>query len=61
MVCIDYVALFAIQRQRNHAQKIIVKLCAGKPHARIERGMGNQDRTTAPAPLTTNEQHVDSR
>src|SRR5664279_3540856 len=27
-----------------------------KPHVRIERGMGNQDRTAAPAPPTTNDE-----
>ena len=36
-------------------QKIIGKPYAGKPHVRIERAMGKQDRKAVPAPLTTNE------
>ena len=43
----------AIRRQRNHARKIIGKPDAGKPHVRIERGMGKRARTGT-APLTTN-------
>jgi Group II intron, maturase-specific domain len=39
----------------NHAQKTVGKPCAGKPHARIERGMGKQGRYAAPAPLTTSD------
>jgi hypothetical protein len=42
----------AIRGQRNHAQKIIGKPYAGKPHVRIERGMGK--RAYGTAPLTTN-------
>ena len=32
----------AIRRRRNHVKKIIGKPYAGKPHVRIERGMGNR-------------------
>ena len=32
----------AIRRQRNHARKTIGKPYAGKPHVRIERGMGKR-------------------
>ena len=39
-------------------QKIIGKPCAGKPHARIERGMGKRIRTADTAPLTTNGRSV---
>jgi hypothetical protein len=53
--CTSSWALSATRRQRNHAQKTVGKPCAGKPHARIERGMGNQGRNAAPAPLTTND------
>jgi hypothetical protein len=42
------------RRQRNHVQKTVGKPCAGKPHARFERGKGRQGRNAAPAPLTTN-------
>ncbi|HEY5272599.1 MAG TPA: hypothetical protein VIJ34_05120, partial [Acidimicrobiales bacterium] len=31
------------------------ELYAGEPHVQIERGMGNQGRSSAPAPLTTND------
>ena len=51
--CIACVAPSAIRRQRNHVKKIIGKPCAGKPHARIERGMGKRIRTADTAPLTT--------
>ncbi len=44
----------AIRRLRNHAQKIIGKPYAGKPHVRIERGMGKRA-CSGTAPLTTNE------
>ena len=44
------------QWESRAAQKTVGKPCAGKPHAGIERGMGNQGRYAAPAPLTTNEQ-----
>jgi RNA-directed DNA polymerase len=44
----------ATRRLRNHAQKIIGKPCAGKSHARIERGMGKRVRCAGTAPLTTN-------
>ena len=52
--CTGCAAPSAIRRQRNHARKIIGKPYAGKPHVRIERGMGKQ---AAPgtAPLTTND------
>ena len=36
------------------SQKIIGKPCAGKPHARIERGMGKRTCFADTAPLTTN-------
>ena len=52
--CIGFVALSAIRRLRNHVKKIIGKPCAGKPHARIERGMGNRICFADTAPLTTN-------
>ena len=42
------------RRLRNHVQKIIGKPCAGKPHARIERGMGKRNCFADTAPLTTN-------
>ena len=38
--------------------KIIGKPCAGKPHARIERGMGKRARAAGTAPLTTNGRSV---
>jgi hypothetical protein len=41
-------------RLRKHVKKTVGKPCAGKPHARIERGMGKHGRHAAPAPLTTN-------
>jgi hypothetical protein len=44
-----------IRRQRNHVSKTIGKPCAGKPHARFERGMGNRARSASAAPLTTND------
>ena len=37
--CTACAAPSATRRLRNHAQKIIGKPCAGKPHARIERGI----------------------
>jgi hypothetical protein len=43
-----------IRRQRNHVKKIIGKPYAGKPHVRIERGMGKRA-GHGTAPLTTNE------
>jgi hypothetical protein len=48
-----FAARSAIRGQRNHARKIIGKLYAGKPHARIERGMGKRA-CIGTAPLTTN-------
>src|SRR5256885_4098887 len=48
-------ALSAIRGQRNHAKKIIGKPYAGKPHVRIERGMGKRA-VTGTAPLTTNDE-----
>ncbi|MGH8924452.1 MAG: hypothetical protein ACRDWA_07440, partial [Acidimicrobiia bacterium] len=42
---------------RNHVQTIVGKPCAGKRHARIERGMGKQTRIAGTAPLTTNAGH----
>ena len=48
-------ALSATRRRRNHVKKIIGKPCAGKPHARIERGQGKRILTDT-APLTTNEE-----
>src|SRR5712672_443569 len=51
----------AIRRQRNHVKKIIGKPYAGKPHVRIERGMGKPGQPTAPAPLTTNDQDRSDR
>ena len=56
--CISSWAPSATRRQRNHVQKIIGKPCAGKPHARIERGMGKRARKGT-APLTTNGGLVD--
>src|SRR5712672_3839459 len=44
----------AIRRQRNHVKKIIGKPYAGKPHVRIERGMGKRA-CSGTAPLTTND------
>ena len=55
MACIASEAPSAIRELRNHATKTIGKPCAGKPHARIERGMGKQTRTAGTAPLTTND------
>jgi len=52
--CISSWAPSDTRRQRNHVQKTVGKPCAGKPHARFERGMGKQGRYAAPAPLTTN-------
>ena len=43
------------RRRRNHVQKTVGKPCAGEPHARIERGMGNRVRCAGTAPLTTSE------
>ncbi len=54
--CTGFAAPSPTRRLRNHAQKIIGKPWAGKPHARIERGMGKRTRTADTAPLTTNEQ-----
>ncbi len=54
MACIDYVAQSAIRGWRNHVQKPIGEPCAGKLHARFERGMGKRARATGTAPLTTN-------
>src|SRR3954463_15105393 len=52
--CTGSEAPSAIQGPRNHVRKTIGKPCAGKPHARIERGMGKQG-LRVPAPLTTND------
>ena len=38
------------RRQRNHVQKTVGKPYAGKPHVRIERGMGNRACSAAPRP-----------
>ena len=38
--CTGSAAPSATRRQRNHVKKIIGKPYAGKPHVRIERGMG---------------------
>ena len=38
MACTGSAALSVTRRLRNHVKKIIGKPCAGKPHARIERG-----------------------
>jgi len=46
------------ERLRNHVQKTVGKPCAGKSHARIERGMGTGFRCAGTAPLTTNGQAV---
>jgi hypothetical protein len=43
-----------IRRRRNHARKTVGEPYAGKPHVRIERGMGKRGRAAARAPLTTN-------
>ena len=51
--CIGSAARSAIRRQRNHVKKITGKPYAGKPHVRIERGMGKRA-CTGTAPLTTN-------
>ncbi len=52
--CTACAAPSAIRRQRNHVRKIIGKPYAGKPHVRIERGMGKRA-ARGTAPLTTNE------
>src|SRR5215218_6372104 len=51
--CIGSAAPSATRRLRNHVKKIIGKPCAGKPHARIERGQRKRAHTGT-APLTTN-------
>ena len=40
----------ATRRRRNHVKKTIGKPYAGKPHVRIERGMGKRARTRHRAP-----------
>jgi hypothetical protein len=58
--CTNCSAPSATRRQRNHAKKTERKPCAGKPHARIERGMGKRTGNST-APLTTNvDQHAHS-
>jgi hypothetical protein len=52
-VCTSSWAPSAIRKLRNHVNKIIGKPYAGKPHVRIERGMGNRT-GNGTAPLTTN-------
>ena len=47
--CTGCAAPSATRRLRNHVKKIIGKPCAGKPHARIERGMGKRA-AAAPRP-----------
>ena len=47
-------ALSATRKLRNHVKKTVGKPCAGKPHARIERRMGNRACTGTDPPLTTN-------
>jgi hypothetical protein len=54
ILCTSSWALSDTPRQRNHVKKTVVKPCAGKPHARIERRMGKRARQST-APLTTNE------
>jgi hypothetical protein len=49
----DWAVPCATRRLRNHVKKTTGKPCAGKPHARIERGMGKRAREGT-APLTTN-------
>src|SRR6266545_4014129 len=51
---------FVTPRLRNHVKNTIGKPCAGKPHARIERGMGKRT-GNGTAPLTTNERSTTSR
>ena len=51
--CTGCAAPSAIRRRRNHVKKIIGKPYAGKPHVRIERGMGKRA-AHGTAPLTTN-------
>ena len=55
-VCTSSWALFATRRLRNHVQKTVGKPYAGKPHVRIERGMGKRAGYAGDAPLTTNGQ-----
>ncbi|HZD70207.1 MAG TPA: group II intron maturase-specific domain-containing protein [Actinomycetes bacterium] len=50
MACIACEAPSAIRGLRNHVKKTIGKPYAGKPHVRIERGMGNQARPAALRP-----------
>jgi hypothetical protein len=52
MACTGSAALSVTRRLRNHVKKIIGKPCAGKPHARIERGMGKRACYADTAPLT---------
>ena len=40
--CISSWAPSVTRKLRNHVNKTVVKPCAGKPHARIERGMGTR-------------------
>ncbi len=54
--CTSSWALSDTRRQRNHVQKTVGEPCAGKPHARIERGMGNRACSADTAPLTTNDE-----
>ena len=48
------VAPSVTRRQRSHVSKIVVKPCASKSHARIERGMGKWVCHADTTPLTTN-------
>src|ERR1700683_5594574 len=52
--CLISVAPSDTRKLRNHVKKTVGKPYAGKPHVRIERGMGNQVRSSDTAPLTTN-------
>jgi len=58
MACTACPAPSATRRLRNNVQKTIGKPCAGKPHARIERGMWKRVCTADTAPLTTNGQSI---
>ena len=51
--CTSSWALSDTRRQRNHVQKTVGELYAGKPHVQIERRMGNRA-SDGTAPLTTN-------
>lgn len=46
--CCSWSAPSPTRGLHNHAEKTVGKPYAGKPHARIDRGMGKQDRYAAP-------------